>query len=388
MKKAFRQLKITVSLIIVFIFLLGCGFFTFREAEQQKRDFIFSNNDLDDLGDDTINYYYGIKTSYDMSSEDLNQEPGKGIGIIPAFYLSHNDNYINWNNVGFYSVLQNSKGEVVAEYQPYVIFEKDPYDQSKEDVRVLILGDEFSKSYYTGNLKTDKERYNFDARDILEDINVYGSKTTQWDNIGDCLRVDGTCDDSMVYLEKLTWYDQILAKTYTYSPKEKQTHKGSVNFEEWLDYKHNDVGVSVSKDVRSLSDYKSKLTQEAKEMCAKGIDIYKTDQIQGDNHSEGLLTYSKTNTRVIYDRNSDEYYIFSAAYVNHPLYDAIQNLYFEYLVALAIAVILIVLINVLFNKKRKLLEKSFVPAENKNNETDDKEKLEVNHSNTDEAEES
>lgn len=370
MKKTFRKLKITVSLIVVFSLLFSCGILTLWEAEQQERDFVFSSN-VDDLGDDIVGYYYGKKTSDDTSSDNLNQESGKGTGLLTAFYLSHMENHYAERSVGFYSTLWNSKGEVVAKYQPYVIFEKDINDESKEDVRVLVLGDEFSEAFhYTGNIETEEERYNFDARDILENISVYDEKTEYWYPLRDCLKVDGVCDDDMVYLGKLTWYDSISGKTYTYSPKEKQTHKGTMNFDDWLDYKNNDVCVCVSEDVRYICNSNTKYNLEAKEVCEQNLDNYKINQMLGDNYSENVFTVIRSNTRVFYDKNSDEYYILSVARVNHPLIDAINNLYFEYLIALAIAVILIVFINVLFSKKRKLLEKAYMPIEENNNETD------------------
>ncbi|MBO5065370.1 MAG: hypothetical protein J6D06_04570 [Clostridia bacterium] len=60
MKKTFRKLKITVSLIVFFSLLFSCGILTLWEAEQQERDLVFSRN-VDDLGDDIVGYYYGKK---------------------------------------------------------------------------------------------------------------------------------------------------------------------------------------------------------------------------------------------------------------------------------------------------------------------------------------
>lgn len=387
MKKTFNQLKVILSFIVVLALFLGCGALTYQEAKSVIIDFRDKHSVISDLHTDIRDYHhYGEKIDDDIFSESFNPDSKKGISILPAFYLAHKENHYDSGDAGFYSMLQNSKGESVAEYQQsYILFEKNTNDKRKDDVRVLILGDEFEEKF---SFSGESANYNIEACRTLCGVKDYGEKTASWDNIGDSLKVKGTCDDHMVYLENLTWCDTINARTYTYSPEENQTHKGTVEFKDWFDYKKDNSDIYVPHDIWYRAHSNPEYRQDAEEICEQNLTNYKNNRALGDNWSENLFTSFISETSIIHAADSDDVYIFTTAYVIHPLKTAVQRLVTFYLIALAVAVILIVFINVLFDKKRKFLEKSYTPIEENNNETDKLNRnSEENESNSDKLKE-
>lgn len=282
---------------------------------------------------DVIKNYstYRAETSelYKDFNDCYNSDNSKG--IVKAFYLSHEDLKIYEQDplsvdLGFYSTVKNKKGDVLAFSQPYILFEKNP-GKVNSDVRILPLGDKFTEEYSELGFESKRDGYNRRAINSLEKTSGYGkgSETKE----GTTLYVNGTCDNDVVYLEKLEWYDNEVLATYTFTPEENNSQKGSVEFNKWLNADGDNCRIDVS-SVCAVEYADVSLNNEAKEICEqKNLDnssaALATD---GCCVEEGLLTSYIYLTKAIDDgdNNSDNDYVFSCVYVFHPLSIAIENL--------------------------------------------------------------
>lgn len=353
MKKKTGQLQVIMSLVIVFTMLLGCGALTYQKATWAK-------SEIYEQVKGKPQYFCSIIEEYHKWGETGRGDPQRprdtknGLNIIPAFYLAHEDwsnNPIVSSDVGFHSVLRNSKGEVIAEYQPFILFKKHDSKTIKMDIRVLVLGDEFVES--CGRV--------YDEYDVINNLDYcYGYGKGEADVMGVSLEVDGTCDDTFVYLNKLTWYHRTgwNNETYGYIPEDIQIGKGSVDFEEWYDYENGNADF----DMQSIRNYywigdnynnnAKDNNKEAKEICEKDYELFCNSETYSSDLEGNLLTSELKLSRRIYSGiDSSDYYVFSCAYVFHPLKMAVEELAPVYAVAAGIALVLIIFVCVLLNFK-------------------------------------
>lgn len=361
MKKKIRQLQVIMSLVIVFTLLLGCGALTYQTAMWAKSEMYELVEGKPQYFCSSVEDYYnwGERWSQD-SSAPLDSK--NAIGIVPAFYLAHEDSEhpIESSYVGFHSMLRNSKGEVIAEYQPYILFQKNAGDLAKQDFRVLVLGDEFAEEYsdfysLTGHPKNNLSMYKNDALHSFSSgfyVTYYNEHINATER---AIKVDGTCDDTFVYLNKLNWYCRTggCNETYGFIPQKTQTDKGNVAFEEWFDYESGKSDLSW-RSVSALEYCNTDYNKEAKEACEQGFDLFSANPDDcWEVFDDGLITSTLGITRDIRYNDGSDYYVFSCAYVFHPLKMAVKELSPVYAVAAGIAVVLIIFVCALLNFKLK-----------------------------------
>lgn len=358
MKKKTRQLQVIMGLVIVFTMLLGCGALTYQKATWAK-------SEIYEQVKGKPQYFCSSIEEYHKWGETGRGDPQRprdtknGLNIIPAFYLAHEDwsnNPVVSSDIGFHSMLRNSKGEVIAEYQPYILFQKNAGDLAKQDFRVLVLGDEFAEEYsdfyfFTGHPKNNLSMYKNDALHSFSSgfyVTYYNGHINATER---ALKVDGTCDDSFVYLNKLTWYNRYMQSTYGFIPENTQTEKGKTEFEEWFDYESGKSDLSW-RSVSALEYCNTDYNKEAKETCEQGFDLfYANPDDCWEVFDDGLITSTVRVTREI--GYIGDGYVFSCAYVFHPLRMAVEELAPVYAVAAGIALVLIIFVCVLLNFKLK-----------------------------------
>lgn len=282
---------------------------------------------------DVIKHYSGYRTEtlnlYKDFNDYCNSDYSKG--IVKDFYLSHRNLKVYEQDplsvdLGFYSMVKNKKGDVLAFSQPYILFEKNP-GTVNSDVRILMLGEEFTKEY--NDLGFDSKSDNYNRRSIRSLVKTSGYGKGGKNNEATTVYVNGTCDDNFVYLEKLEWYDNEESATYTFTPKENNSKKGSVEFNEWLNTNGDNCHIDLS-SVCAVQYADELLNCEAKEICEQknSENNTETSATDGCYFEEGLLTSSIYLTKSIDDgdNNPDNDYVFSCVYVFHPLSIAAKNL--------------------------------------------------------------
>ncbi|MBE6801401.1 MAG: hypothetical protein E7530_00770 [Ruminococcaceae bacterium] len=310
-----------------------------------------------------------IIDSYSRYSEDATElyenlnDRYTSENIVKAFYLSHENLKIYQldplsMDMGFYSTVENKKGEIVAFSQPYILFEKNP-DKDNSDIRILPLGDEFTQEYSDLGYYSKRDGYIRRAVRSLENTTGYGKG--DFDRVNTTVYVNGTCDSDYVYLEKLEWYDNEKLATYTFTPSENNTEKGSVDFNKWFGIK-GDVANNYRLDISSVSAVEyadTALNNEAKAVCEKkmlenGTAISETDGCLVD---EGLITSTVYLTKTLADGddNPENDYVFSCAYVFHPMRIAAEKLSYTFLgYGIGIARTIAIIVGIIFiNKKAK-----------------------------------
>lgn len=348
MDKKYRKNTTLIAVILLCVSVFGCCILTVQKAEWIKNDL---NDEVYEKVEDfcvSVNQYYNYGELRDTSKAP---DSSNALGIIPSFYKAHEDvdnaPFVS-SDVGFHSALSNSKGEIIAEYQPCIIFEKNSDDIKNRDVRVLLFGDEFYEEFGNQGYRNDMRAYY--KNEALSQFDFYGVYGKDTGNGNGGIVVDGTCDDTFVYLKKLTWYNRMYRDSYGYIPREDKTDKGNTDFESWLDYKNSDYGISMVSLVQ-MGFWNDKYNMEAKELCRENLEQFQIDGNHSESFGGGLFTTDmQLTSRVTNVNNENDYYVFSAAYVFHPISMAISELTYVYIAIIAFAIIAIVIMAIIMKK--------------------------------------
>lgn len=366
MDKKHRKNTIKLALLLICVSLFGCSILTVQKAEWIKSDLYNEIKGVPTYFHSCVEDYY---TFGELQDYETAVDTENAMGIIPSFYLAHegigmsNAPFVS-SDVGFHSEIKNTKGEIVASFQPCIVFEKDVRDAKKHEVRVLLLGDKFEEEFgglYYSDSK-DLKHYNNNAIFALYRCTAYGKENISV--AGNSYVVEGTCDENFIYLKKLTWYDYTHHKTYGFIPDKNETNKGDVEFEEWFDYEHEDFKHNISMHyVNNIENWNKKYNQEAREACEYSFGLLEKDS---DNYFEifddGLFTSTVRIARKICDYYGESEYTYSCAYVFHPLSIAIRELVSVYV---AVAVFATVAIIILYLVMRNSYKKQQVAENNR-----------------------
>lgn len=356
MDKKHRKNTTAIALILLCVSIFGCCILTIQKAKWITSDI------YEALEGRTVSFRSGIEDYYsfgeiqDYDETELHTE--NALEIIPSFYLAH-ENYINppfvSSEVGFHSMLKSKNGEVLANFQPCIVFEKEVGDTKKLDVRVLLLGDAFAEEYSDLNYSNpnDVGYHKYKALYAMYFCKYYGKENAGVS--GNSCQVKGTCDDVFVYPEKLTWYEYThnYYSSYGFVPEKNQTDKGHTDFEEWFDYSHGDFRHNIYMHyIRYMESWNPRYNKEAEKACEQGFELLKKNPDDSyEIFDEGLFTSTvriTTPIRGYYSGETD--YIYSCAYVFHPISMAIKELTYVYIAIMAFAIVAIIIMAIVMKK--------------------------------------
>ncbi len=355
MKMKYVKMKIMISLLVVFVLILGCGVLIYQKADQIRTEYF---NEIMPMAS-------GENTSMMSVSPDniiMTEQPENESELIRQTYIAYRDALSRYDdNVGGYSMLKDSKGNTLAEEQNYLIVRK---WNDENDNRIMLLGDEFFSEEASVSMSR-KENSNDEDADVTDaDVTDEDASSIEGGKISLAIEnfykveITGTCDDTFIYLEKLTWTNATGDETFTYIPKENNTKKGTQTFEEWAG--DNTFDMDRGNENQYLpqanvtcfpyGDWEKdrQRDNEAKKICEQ---VY-ADYVSGVNSTdyqkkESLLTCYVS--RIIQlscntSAQSVEQYVMPYVYVFHPISIAVAELQGVLLGILLAGIIVILLI--------------------------------------------
>ena len=330
MKRNYLKLKIKLTALVIVILLIGCGVLTYQHADQIRSDYMQEAYAEESFFAD-VRYY------------DLNG----GENLIQQIYYQYGCVW-RYSDRGFYSMFKNVKtGETLAEDQNSIVVIKEGEDQNEQDMRVILLDNEF------GGDGCEFEKIDDTTYEIVEDENG------QWRLMNYSVsevEIIGTCDDTYIYLEELKWKDVWGMESFSYIPDAIQNDElqETVSFEEWAGSRYwgervdNQFTLKMNSVYATYADESlgAKLNSEAKEICEQ---IY-ADYVDGtdtldDQSEDGLFTCYVAGTGYI-----SEDYVMPYVFVFHPVSIAMDELTGVYIIAALIGLVIILFIIGVINK--------------------------------------
>lgn len=314
MNKDYIKLKIKLIAIVVMVLLLGCGLLTYQKADQIRDDY---TRELDQ------HVYMDLRAYIDEIGDDLIQN-----AYLNYFYVSRS------SDVGFYSMLKEVKTDAtVVEDQNCIIIRKTDDATNRDDMRVILLGDDFGE--------TEEENGQWEL--------LHGFTSE--------IEFIGRCDDTYVYLDELKWKNTVGDMSYSYTPDMAQNIDMSqtVSFEEWAGTRYyGDAPIksefyvyrnAVCDPYGDLLE-EMELNKEAREICEEIYADYADGTDTMDDQSEdGIFTCYIAGTGYI----SDEYAM-PYVYVFHPISIAMGELTSIYVIGGVIGIVLVLLISAVIDK--------------------------------------
>ncbi|MBR6697693.1 MAG: HAMP domain-containing histidine kinase [Lachnospiraceae bacterium] len=302
MKKQYFKLKIKVLITVIAIMTVGIIVVTYNKARDIQKE-----------------YMSFFQLGLNNSLEDYVDDESK---LIRKVYEGYSYKDTTMDNIGYYSMLKDRKGNILAEYQMFLIIIKGNEIINKDDTRILLLGDGFS---------------NYGSISIVTGL---GSLSQ--------LQIEGTCDDVYIYPESVTIANYFGTHKYTDFSTKNYLKKDCIRFEEWVGtnvYNSKDASYNI-KFTPFVTDYMvsealerqtySKLDLEAKEICGK---VYNDVIAKGENTSDiirdnNLFTSSITHLQYVGDK-----YVIPEVYVCHPINMAIERLLDVYMLIVVLGVV-------------------------------------------------
>lgn len=296
MKRRYFKLKIKLILMVLMIYLLGCGVLIYQEADKIRWEYIEEAQSHGGF----INYLHDVNGEYNSE-------------FIKEVYRLYSKNVSRVHDgMGFYSmVIDRKTGEVLIEDQNFLIITKQNMEPSDEDFRVLLLESNFGFEDFSAQ------------RDFM-----YGG----YDNI----EIIGSCDDTFVYLEELKWTYMEDNNIHTYTPSIQENGQAgkTVRFEEWaggntFNRYYEDID-EVKYWVRGNSIYteygenelRRDMNAKAKELCEKLYEDYTFGTATArDLLNEGIFTSYVARVNYI-----NEEMAIAHVYVFNPVNQAIREL--------------------------------------------------------------
>ena len=293
MKKDYLKLKIKMTLLVLTIFLVACSVLTYQRADTIRRE-------LMGYAYDAESYVVDLRMNDVEESEELIQQVYEVYSKVPRIS----------DYVGFYSMLKDADGNTLAEDQNFIIVQK---VGEKIEKRVILLGDA-----WISDLESTQIEFCNNSFERLE--------------------IQGMCDDTFIYLEKLEWQNYS-DDVYTYIPEDTSTiSQGNMTFEAWAgtnqyqEGSENEFYPLSSFTFFTYGDWKRnvELNAEAKVICEQIFSDYINKIDTMDYQVEqGIFTCYVGITGYI----SDEYAM-PYVYVFHPIEIAMSELVDIYCLAI------------------------------------------------------
>lgn len=325
MRGKYIGLGILLASMILIILSSGCVLITYMEAEHISSESVDSKYEI---------WFAGGNTWEEMSMELIEDksDPGKD-DLISLAYKEYN--YVHDNS--FYSMIIDAHGNTVAEYENSMIVTR----VSDSDIRVVVFDDSFNDMIESDDFQ------DFDFRtDVIEII--------------------GTCDDTYIYPERITWVNAADNVEYIYEPAVDNTDKGTMSFEEWagdsswfsdyvmfgdsnIDKNKYNITAKSNKYFASMNlTYNDWYVEDAKEIYYEAQQV--CQKIYSD-YEKGLISSYEDCIQIDLNLSYmgwlefiDEDHVLVYGYVYHPLETAIENLssIYAYAIVLFVACALLI----------------------------------------------
>lgn len=362
MNKKYNLFRISISFIILFVFLAGMCGITYFKAVDIKGDLIAEVQNDQEYINSSVVYYRrypkdreaynkelkNILEKYGYNSEnqcDYASWGGRGISVTKdkgerdIYYLDSPElfayeaysQFFQNQDIGFYSMVKARDGKILAEFKNFMMILRDKNEDATtfsnlEYKKVLLFNDSFSDKTFIK---------------MLEDRMIFDS-----DKID---KIEGTYDGDYLYPKKL-----ILSKDVTGESKEYVSDKnngiGKNNISDWVDGNNLSVLDTCTYGGR-YGDYETgkKLYQEATSLCNTFYKelVTKSNTIDS-RYSENLFTSYVGSTGYISDNLAAPY-----VFVFHPVALAIRDLAPVYTLIAIILIITLVIINSLIKKLKQ-----------------------------------
>ena len=325
MKRRYFKLKLKIITVILFLYLLGCGMLTYKEADEIRR--VYTDKVSDGI----------YMSNFDETAED--EVDGEFFQAVYDAYVRYGNRYES--EIGFYSmVVDEITGEILAEEQNFLmVYRSEKINETSvvgKDKRILLLGDDFE-------YETSDSKYNL--------ISLrFGY-----------LELTGICDDVFIYADEIKWsHKENGTDEHTYIPEqiEHKTYGEIVDIEEWGggDYYEafsTESPLMVSshcmfslynngeeaETIRELNDEAKEICQQIYEDYVTGVD---TEDYQGE---DWLFTCYIGSTGYINDHLAMPH-----VYVFHPVSIALDSLSTFFICSTIFILIIIAIICMTINK--------------------------------------
>lgn len=318
MKKGYLKLKIKVTLLVIVILLLGSGMLTYQKADEIREEYTRLINEQTDFV-----LSVRMNDSYDASD------------MILRTYDAFSEVSRISDDIGFYSMLKDSKGNLLAEDQNFVLVKKIENGEFV-DSRVILLGNER----------------------VSEDDSIQHVFAGKFFEKGE---IHGTCDDIFIYLEELRWEHMISPEygNYSYRPEKQESVQGAVPFEEWAGSNVFDQAVweenkycifpCVAYPLYGDAQLSAKRNAEAKEICEQiYADFASSVDTRDYQRNEGIFTCYIGGPGYLNDE-----FVLPYAFVFHPVSIAMGELAGIYFLVLLFGIAIICFMWFAINKVQK-----------------------------------
>lgn len=264
MKKSRRVLcYVAIGLIAILLLSATTVFYDKSSNEAQKQ---FEEN-----------ADYILKTKEDPISV-MKDAIKDGQSPLKSYYLGYDfenpQNYWAMGSYSFYSELRNAKGEILAEYQPYLLLKGKTAD-GKNDYRIILFDEDYT---IVSKDSTGKAEEWGDNTDSFEMICLFGSQKLEAEGVdpgcGKPIEIYGTCDDTFIYVEKMVWYNTDFGTVYTYTTNNNASKKGKMPVENWINSLKDKKFIMETENLPNSFSEGSETDNEAKGICKSLSDAY------------------------------------------------------------------------------------------------------------------
>lgn len=284
-----------------------------------------------------------------------------GVDPIKAFYLGYDfenpGKYWDAPAYGFHSELRNEAGEVLAEYEPFLVLKGKTAD-NKDDYRIIVFDEYTLVSEYSDGEKCDwgSNKYPFECMSLC-------SQAVEADGfeyiLGKPLEIYGTCDDTFVYVEKMVWSENVeedLVATYIYTPVNDKTDMGKEPVENWINGLTDKKFIMQTENLPYIYIEDEEIHEEASILCKN----LSSDYLEAGCDSEKLVSKNHNNLKTYtiekVEALGDGYFV-SSVFVIHPLQMVSDDVAIPYIIFIIFIIVFIAVIAIVIIRK---VEKGYI----------------------------
>ncbi len=324
MRKKYQKLKLKLSALFLVLLILGSAVITYQKADTIADEYTEYALDMMQFGESSLLFNkWGDYHSFDEDGNIIfDENNGSDIDIGDVYTHYSEINLVD--NMGFYSLIMNSQGIVLGEFQNFLTI----YNQEGEE-RFLLLGDAHLSYEELSNIEI--------SANALDDFFI-----------------KGTCDTTFVYPEEIKW-KQPDAKDYSlYKPQDNKTELGTVDFNEWAGENYS-ISLHFGAYYYDDKEENIELKNEAEEYCRSMSGEYLGNaRYEMSGSTFGNVTQGNLFTKYIATMGYfNEKLIVPHVCVVHPLKIAVEQLINVYGVMLVFAIISITAVCELIEKTYK-----------------------------------
>ena len=303
MKKKYEVFAIKVVMLVLGLFIISAAVLTYEKALQIKDEYR-------KICYEKSSFITEIR--YEISEDDSTDTVAK------SAYNALKNAYVFEDDIGFYSELKDYNGTAIAYSQNYMIARKD-----NGDMRIVLMGEDFPSDDKDTNITIG-----FAMNSVKE------------------IRIDGVCDDTYIYPEKIMWSNYDSEKhEYIFDNTDNRDYSDAIIFDEWAGDDDYYVTANYMGTIYGDAGKKDKINMEAKEYCEKVYNEYINGDTKDDRTREGVFTTYVAGTGYL-----NENAVMPYVYVFHPVATAITELVWLYIILLGIAIMVVIIICLIARK--------------------------------------